>query len=99
LSDAKAQIRAVFSSTDTDGDGTISRKELAAKLKADGEIEAILGIADATTIPQVVRAMRMLDQSGELDPDGDSQITYAEFEAAALARLEPAISTSRSKIR
>ena len=85
LAATKARIHALFESMDTDGSGQISRKELAAKLRADGEFEALLGIADATSIPQVVRVMRMLEETGELDQDGDAHITREEFESGLLA--------------
>ena len=121
LASTKARIHALFESMDTDGSGQISRKELAAKLRADGEFEALLGIADATSIPQradgeleallgiadatsipqvhstgpfhsssasipqVFRAMRILEETGELDQDSDSHITHEEFESGLLA--------------
>ena len=85
LASTKARIHALFESMDTDGSGQISRKELAAKLRADGEFEALLGIADATSIPQVFRAMRILEETGELDQDSDSHITREEFESGLLA--------------
>jgi hypothetical protein len=79
------RIRALFDSIDTDGSFQISRKELAAKLRADGELEALLGFADATSIPQMVRVMRMLEDTGEIDQDVKSHITREEFETALLA--------------
>ena len=81
----KSRVDALFESMDTDGSGEISRKELAAKLRADGELEALLGVADATTIPQVVRVVRMLEQTGEIDRDRDSFITCEELETGLLA--------------
>jgi hypothetical protein len=80
----KARIHALFDSIDTDGSFQISRKELAAKLRADGELEALLGFAD-TSIPQVVRVMRMLEDTGEIDQDVNSHITRDEFETVLLA--------------
>ena len=94
---AKAKIRGLFESIDTDVSGSISRKELAAKLRADGELEALLGVADATSIPQVVRVMRLLDHTKELDADGDQYITYDEFEGAALADREAAAKAAADK--
>lgn len=38
-----AAVRAIFDSVDTDGTGSITRSELHAKIKADAELEAILG--------------------------------------------------------
>ena len=93
----RRRVRALFDSMDTDGSGTISRKELAAKLRADGELEALLGIADATSSPQVMRVMRMLDQTKELDADGDQYVTYDEFERAALADREAAAKAAAEK--
>ena len=81
----KARIHALFDSIDTDGSFQISRKELAAKLRADGELEALLGFADATSIPQMVRVMRMLEDTGEIDQDVNSHITRDEFETVLLA--------------
>jgi len=94
----KSRLRAIFESIDIDGSGAISRKELAAKLRADGELEALLGVADATTIPQVMRVMRMLDQTKELDADGDSYVSYDEFEAAAFADREAAAKAAAEKV-
>ena len=75
----KARVDALFESMDTDGSGEISRKELAAKLRADGQIESLLGIADASTVPEVVHVMRILDQMGT-DQDGDTYITREELQ-------------------
>ena len=75
----KSRVDALFDSMDTDGSGEISRKELAAKLRADGQIESLLGIADASTVPEVVHVMRILDQMGT-DQDGDTYITREELQ-------------------
>ena len=75
----KARVDALFESMDTDGSGEISRKELAAKLRADGQIESLLGIADASTVPEVVHVMRILDKMGT-DQDGDTYITREELQ-------------------
>ena len=75
----KSRVDALFESMDTDGSGEISRKELAAKLRADGQIESLLGIADASTVPEVVHVMRILDQMGT-DQDGDTYITREELQ-------------------
>ena len=75
----KARVDALFESMDTDGSGEISRKELAAKLRADGQIESLLGIADASTVPEVVHVMRILDKMGT-DQDGDTYIAREELQ-------------------
>jgi hypothetical protein len=88
------QVQAIFHEIDRDGSGTIDRKELAAKLKADGELEALLGEADAKGIRQVVALLRKLEEGKVLDVDGDSKITLDEFERAverAAAAAPPAV--------
>ena len=50
--------RAVFDSIDTDGSGSVTRVELAAKLKADGELEALLGKKDTAGASGLMMAMR-----------------------------------------
>jgi Ca2+-binding EF-hand superfamily protein len=76
------QVQAIFHEIDKDGSGTIDRKELAAKLKADGELEALLGEADAKGIREVVALLRKLEEGKVLDADGDSKISLDEFERA-----------------
>ena len=76
----KSRVDALFDSMDTDGSGEISRKELAAKLRADGQIESLLGIADASTVPEVVHVMRILDKM-ETDKSGDTTILPQELQA------------------
>ena len=76
------QVQAIFHEIDKDGSGTIDRKELAAKLKADGELEALLGEADAKGIREVATLLRQLEEGKVLDADGDSKISLDEFERA-----------------
>jgi hypothetical protein len=78
-------VRALFDKMDKDRSGTIDRKELGAQLKADGELEQLLGLADAQGFREVVALLRRLEEGRTLDADGDSKITYEEFERAAFA--------------
>ena len=78
-------VRALFDKMDKDRSGTIDRKELGAQLKADGELEQLLGFADAQGFREVVALLRRLEEGRTLDADGDSKITYEEFERAAFA--------------
>ena len=63
----------------TDGSGKITRKELAAKLRADGQIESLLGLADASTIPEVLLVKRILDKMGT-EKNGETYITPEELQ-------------------
>lgn len=78
-------VRALFDKMDKDRSGTIDRKELGAQLNADGELEQLLGLADAQGFREVVALLRRLEEGRTLDADGDSKITYEEFERAAFA--------------
>ena len=78
-------MRVLFDKMDKDRSGTIDRKELGAKLKADGELEQLLGLADAQGFREVVALLRRLEEGRTLDGDGDSKITFEEFERAAFA--------------
>ena len=76
----------LFDSMDTDGSGTISRKELAAKLKADDDLEKLLGLKGAKRIGKhFIRVQKELEA---LDTDGDAKITFKEF-AKLLEYVKP----------
>ena len=80
----KVRVDALFESMAKDGSGEISRKELAAKLRADCQIESLLGIADASTNPAVLLVKRILDE------DGDTYITPQELQTMRSAvKLTP----------
>jgi hypothetical protein len=94
VADVTRQVQAIFHEIDKDGSGTIDRKELGTALKADGELEALLGEADAKGIRDVVALLRKLEEGKVLDADGDSKITLDEFERAvkrAAAAAPPAV--------
>ena len=94
----KASVDALFESMATDGSGKISRKELATKLRADGQIKSLLGIADASTVPEVLHVMRILEKMGT-DQNGDTYITpkhtREELVASLLADREVALLKAR----
>ena len=69
-----------------DGSGTISRKELAAKLKADDELEKLLGLKGAKRIGK--HFLRVQKELEALDTDGDAKITFKEF-AKLLEYVKP----------
>eukprot|EP00900_Chrysochromulina_parva_P014015 jgi/Chrpa1/22614/Chrysochromulina_OHIO_Genome00010645-RA len=76
------RVRKLFDAIDMDGSGTIDRLELAIKLKRDAELEGILGLADAKGFQGVVQLLRQLEEDRLLDLDGDTKISFAEFERA-----------------
>ena len=76
----------LFDSMDTDGSGTISRKELATKLKADDDLEKLLGLKGAKRIGK--HFLRVQKELEALDTDGDAKITFKEF-AKLLEYVKP----------
>ena len=69
VSAVETRLRQLFTDIDADGNGTVSREELAAKLRADTEIEELL--ADAGNGSHYVFE--------QLDTDGDGIIDVDEF--------------------
>lgn len=59
------EIKQQFSAFDTDGDGTITRKELSAALHVVGREELVKKMVDEMIL--------------EADTDGDGKISYEEF--------------------
>jgi hypothetical protein len=95
----KARVYALFESKATDGSGEISRKELATKLRAGGQIESLLGIADGSTIPEVLHVMRILKKM-ETDQYGDTTISPQELQAmhSAVQRAAELVEAARRHI-
>ena len=73
----KVDVKKLFESIDTDGSGTLSRKELANKLKKDDELETLLGLKGAKRIGK--HFMRIQKELEGLDGDGDANLTFDEF--------------------
>ena len=71
-SELRAHLQDVFNEMDKDGSGTITRNELAEKLKADDELQKLLTAAGGDGNWYVLE---------QLDLDGDGEITWMEFEA------------------
>ena len=95
----RASVDALFESMATDGSGKVSRKELATKLFADASFaDSLLGIADASTVPEVLHVMRILEKMGT-DQNGDTYITpkhtREELVASLLADREVALLKAR----
>jgi len=85
VADATSRVRAIFDMMNTDGSGSIDRKELGTALKADGELEALLGQAESKGFREVVALVRKLEETGRLPgptSDGTSKITFIEYERA-----------------
>jgi len=95
----KARIYALFESMATDGSGKISRKELATKLRADGQIKSLLGIADGSTNPAVLLVKRILEKM-ETDKYGDTTISPQELQAmhSAVQRAAELVEAARRHI-
>ena len=95
----KARVYALFEPKATDGSGEISRKELATKLRAGGQIESLLGIADGSTIPEVLHVMRILKKM-ETDQYGDTTISPQELQAmhSAVQRAAELVEAARRHI-
>lgn len=71
--EAKAEertLRSIFNSIDVDGDGSVTKRELQAKLQADTTIQDLLTKSGGSSD-------YVMDQ---LDVDGDGHVTFAEFE-------------------
>ena len=68
----------LFESVDTAGSGFISRKELAAKVNAAGELEALMDIADTLDMRA---AFNTLQQLHPLALEGDGTLSRDEFDA------------------
>ena len=85
VADATSRVRVIFDMMNTDGSGSIDRKELGTALKADGELEALLGQAESKGFREVVALVRKLEETGRLPgptSDGTSKITFIEYERA-----------------
>ena len=95
----KARVYALFEPKATDDSGEISRKELATKLRAGGQIESLLGIADGSTIPEVLHVMRILKKM-ETDQYGKTTISPQELQAmhSAVQRAAELVEAARRHI-
>ena len=87
---------------DASGSGSLSKQELFTKLKADAEVESLLGMEDVTG-KGMMGVLKMESIFKKLDADGDGSIAWPEFEAAVKAAnielaVDPALS-SRAKVR
>lgn len=86
--EAMTRAKLVFDAADVDGSGELDRAELFAKLKADDEIESLLGrsdIPDGTGLAGVKAMGRILVSLSSDDDDmgmGLSKVTWESFEAA-----------------
>jgi hypothetical protein len=83
------RARTIFNATDTDGNGSISRDELFAKLRADDEIEALLGKKSINTRGSIRGMKKMGRILVEFDADaqegmgeGLNVVSWKEFEKA-----------------
>ena len=94
------KARAVFDSADVDRSGDLSRAELVAKLKSDGEIEGLLamkdvggeGSAGAKALSKVLSQLDT-DRDDGVASAGSVRVTWEEFEAA-VKKAMPAPSAS-----
>ena len=104
VADATSRVRAIFDMMNTDGSGSIDRKELAAKLKADRELEELLELAEFKGFQEVVALVRKLEETGRLPgptSDGTSKITFIEYERAVSneAKAELMIMVERNGVK
>ena len=67
----------IFMSCDKDGDGKVTKAELAVKIAKDGDLEKLLGEDDITRMGMLT----MLRKALEADADGDGALSYTEFQA------------------
>lgn len=74
----RVKLQNVFSATDVNEDGALSRDEVISMLKSDGEFGALLEAAG-------IGAYYLFEQ---LDGDSDGEITFAEFEEAFFEPLK-----------
>ena len=71
------RAKAVFETLDTDGTGTLCKKELKAGLQADEAVLELLGTDGAETL-------------AKMDLDGDEEVTWMEFEMTVTSAVQPA---------
>jgi len=86
------KARKIFDAVDTDGSGTITRAEFTAKLKADSELEELLGMKDIEG-KGLKGAMQMGKLLKAIDSDDsplgqDGMLTWEEFSDYVKATLE-----------
>jgi len=83
------RIRMIFNGMDRDGSGNVDRTELAAKLKADAELEDLLGYADVSGI-RVYTSFLYVHKAFEFDSDNNKELSRDEFESLLTQATEKA---------
>ena len=83
----------LFESVDKGGSGFISRKELAAKVNAAGELEALMDVADALDLRA---AFKTLQQLHPLALESDGTLSREEFDALLEKATPPQLLTLKN---
>jgi len=73
------RMRMIFNSMDVDGSGHVDKRELAAKLQADNELEEVLGFR-AVSGPAVYTSHIYVNLAFQFDMNHDGQLNRGEFE-------------------
>jgi hypothetical protein len=91
-----SRAKVLFDEMDASGSGRVSKQELFTKLKADAEVESLLGMEDVSG-KGMMGAVKMESVLKKIDTDGDGSISWLEFEAAAKAENSVAVVPSGDK--
>ena len=83
LSALSARAKVLFDKVDTSNTGSVSKRELFAKLKGDTELESLLGMKDVSG-KGMMGAIKMGSVLKKLDTDSDGSISWSEFEVAVV---------------
>ena len=87
-----SRAKFLFDELDKDDTGSVDKRELFAKLKADAEIETLLGMKDVSG-RSMMGAIKLGKVMKQLDADGGGSIAWLAFEGA-VAMAHPTIVTS-----
>lgn len=79
--DAIGRAKELFDESDASGTGSVSKRELVSKLKADKQLESLLNMQDKDGTG-VVAIMKLGVVIKQLEADGDGSISWAELKTA-----------------
>jgi len=96
---AARRMHKIFKEIDSDNSKTISRKEIRDKVKADGELEALLGLDDMAKMSSMTSSATSWESIfGDTDADGDKELSFDEFKKLLLAKQPKQAKTAAEKI-
>merc|ERR1719265_1836061 len=84
---AARRMHKIFKEIDSDNSKTICRKEIRDKVKADGELEALLGLDDVAKMSSMKSSATSWESIfGDADADGDKELSFDEFKKLLFAK-------------